>query len=212
MTRAPSICGVILAAGTSSRMGRDKALLPWPPPEPGAPAPSGTFIGATIERLQPHCDLVIVVAGKNAATLAPVVYTRAAFMIVNSATELGQFSSLKLALQDVLNRGRDAVFISLVDRPPVSEATIARLHSAFLVGVNEGYWAVVPEFDEQHGHPYVIGREMIELLLRAPLTTTARDVMHANREHILYVPVDDPMVVANVDTPEDYQRLMETAR
>lgn len=133
-------------------------------------------------------------------------------MIVNSATELGQFSSLKLALQDVLNRGRDAVFISLVDRPPVSEATIARLHSAFLVGVNEGYWAVVPEFDEQHGHPYVIGREMIELLLRAPLTTTARDVMHANREHILYVPVDDPMVVANVDTPEDYQRLMETAR
>ena len=37
MALAPSICGVILAAGVSTRMGRDKALLPWPPVAEGTP-------------------------------------------------------------------------------------------------------------------------------------------------------------------------------
>ena len=66
MAMSPSICGVILAAGFSTRMGRDKALLPWPPVAEGTPA-ANTFLGATIDLLQPMTDLVIVVAGKNAA-------------------------------------------------------------------------------------------------------------------------------------------------
>jgi len=44
MTRASSFAGVILAAGDSSRMGRDKALLPWPPPAVGQAASGETFL------------------------------------------------------------------------------------------------------------------------------------------------------------------------
>ena len=64
MPQTAGICGVILAAGESTRMGRDKALLPWPPVADGAPAVN-TFLGAMIDLLQQHSDLVIVVAGKN---------------------------------------------------------------------------------------------------------------------------------------------------
>ena len=52
--------------------------------------------------------LVIVVAGKNASSLAPVVYGAGAAMVANPDPARGQFSSLQVGLQEVLNRGRDA--------------------------------------------------------------------------------------------------------
>ena len=59
----------------------------------------------------------------------------------------------------------------------------------------------------KHGHPIVLGREMIGALLKAPATSSARDVQHQHREHIEYVEVGDPLVTANVNTPEDYAAL-----
>lgn len=206
MTRAPGFCGVILATGAALRDGRDKALLAWPPPEPGLSRPGGTFLSGSIDLLQRHTDLIIVVTAKNATALEPVIYTRAASMVVNSAPELGDFNSLKLGLREVLNRGRDAAFIALADRPPVFETTVAKLHASFLTAIGEDKWAVVPQFENEPGYPYVIGREMIEAFLRAPLTAAAVDIKNANAEHIVKVPIDDPMVSATLDTAADYDR------
>jgi len=179
-------------------MGRDKALLPWR---------DGTFLSAAIRALQPATELVIVVAGANAANLEAIVNANAAFLAVNPDPQQGQFSSLQVGLQDVLNRGRDAAIVTLVDRPPAEANTIRHLRDTFLSG-DEQTWAVVPEYGGKHGHPFVIGREMIEAFLRAPVPSTAREIEHANQARIRYVPVDDPLVAANVDTPEDFQKLL----
>jgi molybdenum cofactor cytidylyltransferase len=197
MALSPSFAGVILAAGASSRMGRDKALLPWR---------NGTFLSAAILALQEVTELVIVVAGRNEANLAPIVNAHAAFMIVNENPDQGQFSSLQLGLQDVMNRGRDAAIITLVDRPAPSVETIQQLEAAFLAAGDQT-WAVIPQYADKHGHPIVIGREMISVFLHAPFTSSAREVEHAQQQHILYVPVDDPLVALNVDTPEDFEKL-----
>jgi len=101
MTRAPSICGVILSAGASTRMGRDKALLPWPPNDPMG----GTFVSAAIRLLTAPTGLVTVVAGANASQLEPVVYAENAFLVQNPHPEEGQFSSLRVGLQDVFEPG-----------------------------------------------------------------------------------------------------------
>jgi len=186
-----------LAAGASSRMGRDKALLPWR---------NGTFLSSAILALQPLTDLVIVVAGVNAGDLKPVVYANAAFLVVNRNSWQGQFSSLQVGLLEVLGRGRDAAIVTLVDRPAPAGATIELLKKEFL-SAGDGVWAVVPEYAGKHGHPIVIGREMIEAFINAPATSTARDVEHAYQEHIRYLAVNDPLVAANVDTPEDLQKL-----
>lgn len=209
MALAPSICGVILAAGASTRMGRDKALLPWPPVAEGTPVVN-TFLGATIDLLQAYSDLVIVVAGQNETVIEPVAYTHGAFVAVNRQPERGQFSSLQVGLQEVLNRGRDAALIALIDHPPMLPGTVETLRDAFF---NSGpdVWAVVPEVrrgeERVHGHPILIRREMIEVFLRAPADATARDVEHGHQQHIRYVPVDDARIAVNVDTPQDYERL-----
>jgi CTP:molybdopterin cytidylyltransferase MocA len=212
MTRAPAFCGVILATGAALRDGRDKALLPWPPLDPAVIRTGGTFLSGAIDSLQRHTDLIIVVTAKNATTLEPVIYTRAASMVVNSAPELGDFNSLKLGLREVLNRGRDAAFIAVADRPPVFEATVARLHASFLKAIDDDKWAVVPHFEGAPGYPYVIGREMIEAFLRAPLTAAASDIKDANAQHIIEVAVEDPMVTATVETVADYDRLAAISR
>lgn len=197
MALSPSFAGVILAAGASSRMGRDKALLPWH---------GGTFLSAAIQALQRETELVIVVAGQNAPKLEPTVYANAAYIVVNPHPELGQMSSLQRGLEEVLNRGRDAAIVTLVDRPSPRSETVEHLKRAFLAAGDQT-WAVVPEYGGRHGHPIVIGREMIHSFLRVPATSTARDVEHAHQQHILYVPVNDALVAANVNTEEDYEKL-----
>jgi molybdenum cofactor cytidylyltransferase len=206
MTRASSFAGVILAAGDSSRMGRDKALLPWPPPAAGQEPSTETFLSAAIRSLAPATEFVVVVVGKNEAALAPIIYARGASLVVNPDTSRGQFSSLQVGLHEVLNRGRDAAAITLVDRPPVSRTTVQKLHDTFETS-EEKIWAVVPQYSGKHGHPYLIGREMMEAFLRVPPTSIARDIEHQHQEHIQYLEVDDPLVALNINTPEDYAGL-----
>lgn len=196
MSLSPSFCGVILAAGASSRMGRDKALLPW----------RGTTFVESAMRAFADTELVIVVAGANADRLTPLVDAAGAYMVLNPHPEQGQFSSLRIGLREVLNRGRDAAIVTLVDRPAPERPTVAGLKQAFLDAPRD-IWAVVPQFEGRHGHPLVVGREMIEAFLRAPADTTARDVEHLHQEHIRYLEVADRLVVWNVDTPEDYERI-----
>jgi molybdenum cofactor cytidylyltransferase len=197
------MCGVILAAGESTRMGRDKALLPWPPNS----AQGGTFLSAAIKLFFPYVDVVLVVVGKNQAVVAPVVYANGASLVVNPDPDRGQFSSLQAGLQEVRNRGRDAAMLTLVDRPPVNSATIETLQETFERAVANRKWAVIPEYEGKHGHPILITNAMLEAFLEAPATSNARDVEHAHQSDIEYVPVDDPLVALNVDTPEQYASL-----
>jgi molybdenum cofactor cytidylyltransferase len=202
MGRTAAFCGVILAAGESSRMGSDKALLPWPPS-----AIVDTFLSAAIQLFFSHVDVVLVVAGKNEAALTPIVYANGASLVINPDPARGQFSSLQVGLQEVLNRGRDAAIVTLVDRPPVQLATLATLEAAFERATAHRKWAVIPEYQGKHGHPILLGREMLTAFLNAPETSNAREVEHAHQSEIEYVPVDDPLAALNIDTPEQYAAL-----
>jgi molybdenum cofactor cytidylyltransferase len=189
-------------------MGSDKALLPWPPIAV-APASNETFLSSAIRSLGLSTDFVVVVAGNNEAALAPIAYANGASVVSNPDPSRGQFSSLQVGLHEVLNRGRDAAIITLVDRPPASGSTVQSLREIFEAAAQD-VWAVIPEFSGKHGHPYVAGREMMERFLREPATGNARDVEHRHQGHIQYVPVSDPFVTLNVNTPQDYAAL--TAR
>jgi molybdenum cofactor cytidylyltransferase len=188
-------------------MGSDKALLPWPPVAAGEPT-QGTFLSAAIRSLALYTDQVLVVVGDNERDVLPIIYASGASLVRNPDPARGQFSSLQVGLQEVLNRGRDAAMLTHVDRPPVTSRTIEALRDHFDTAAQRWKWAVVPEYQGKHGHPIAIGREMLEAFLRAPATSNARDVEHAHQEHIEYLPVDDPLVVVNINTPEEYAALL----
>jgi molybdenum cofactor cytidylyltransferase len=207
MPHAPGLYAVILAAGQSTRMGTDKALLPWPPVAPGAQPSGQTFLSAAIDALFPFSEMVLVVVGKNESNLAPVIYAHGASLVCNPDPDRGQFSSLQVGLQEVLNQGRDAAMVTLVDRPPANAATLQILCTAFTNAATD-LWAVIPEYQGKHGHPFLIAREMIGAFLKAPSSATAQDIEHQNIQHIEYVAVDDSLVTLNVDTPQDYAALL----
>ncbi len=170
---------------------------------------SETFLSAAIRLFFSHVDVVLVVVGKNEAALAPIVYANGASLVVNPDPERGQFSSLQVGLREILNRGSDAAMVTLVDRPPVRTETVETLELAFerVTSKSHRKWAVIPEYQGQHGHPILLGRQMLEAFLKAPEASNAREVEHAHQSEIEYVPIDDPLIAVSVDTPEQYAAL-----
>jgi molybdenum cofactor cytidylyltransferase len=199
------LCGVILAAGESSRMGTDKALLPWPPPPPDGVAPTRhTLLSSAILALEPHTRAVVVVAGKNADAISTIVGACGAYMVRNPDPSRGQFSSIQIGLRAVLDHGCESAMITPVDCPPLSQPSIAQLCASFQSAVTHGLWAVAPENNGNHGHPLFASRELIGELIDAPVTGNARDFLHAHSDRIVYVPVPDDLSRAGMNTPEEY--------
>ncbi len=208
MASRTNFCGVILSAGASSRMGRDKALLPWPPSaNRTAPNNDQTLLTASIAALRPFVESVIVVAGANAAQLTPFAARHGAIVAQNPAPEHGQFSSLQVGLSELVARGYDAAMITLVDCPPLSSASLQRLHTAFEQAQSRGMWGVQPENRGRHGHPLLANHELIEAFLNAPITSNARAVKHQHAQLIESIPVPDALLTIDINTPEQYAAL-----
>ncbi len=67
----------------------------------------------------------------------------------------------------------------------------------------------MPGFRDQRGHPVIFGRTVFEELLEAPEGEGARAVVRADPSRVSLVPVEDPAVVEDIDTPEAYRELLE---
>jgi len=196
----PALCGLILAAGASLRMGTEKALLPWPPHS----ADGTTLLSAHIAALRPHTQAVVVVTGRNGERLGPVIAACGAAMAVNPEPERGQFSSLQAGLGAVIEKGFGAAMITPVDCPPLSAASLEKLCVEFERTLRKGLWAVTPEHEGRHGHPLLAGSALIEAFLSAPLSSNAREVKHAHAAHIAAVPVAEKLRSAGMNTPAEY--------
>jgi CTP:molybdopterin cytidylyltransferase MocA len=206
MSSEIDFCAVILAAGFSSRMGRDKALLPWPPG-----SEDGTLLSAAIAALKPFAQTVIVVAGNNALSLAPIAAELGAELVRNPEPERGQFSSLQIGLRAAIERGYIAAIITPVDCPPLSRASLLDLCAFFEQSAVDGAWAVAPEHDGRRGHPLIAGHPLIEAFLDAPATSNAREVKQSHLDKFRYLTVPDSLLTIDLNTPEEYESATKRA-
>jgi molybdenum cofactor cytidylyltransferase len=189
---------VILAAGRSIRFGRSKALLPV---EPAGP----TFAAQLISRFRAAAvDDVLVVGRPGDAALRHVVEASGARFIVNAHADRGQLSSLVAAIDAIDPQGVRGVIVMPVDIPLIAVLTIATVRDAFLNGTSPIARAT---HHGRHGHPVIFGSVVFEELRGADPNTGAKAVVHAHADQILNVEVDDPAVLRDVDTRQDYREL-----
>ena len=192
---------VILAGGASRRMGRPKALLPFR---------GETILDRLIGLYQTFCAPVIVVLGHSSSAIRDGIQRGAGIeFAVNPDPERGQLSSLQCGL--ALARGEVALFTP-VDYAAVETATVAQLLEKMAASTEAAL--VAPSYRGRHGHPVLIREYVKRELLALPPDGMAREVIHRHREAAVYVDVDDAAVCQDLDSPDDYARLVaaEAAR
>lgn len=179
---------IILAAGASSRMGHPKALTPIA----GEPALSRIAREAAGFR-------ILVVVGEHENAIRDALPALDVKWIVNPRPELGRTGSLQRGL--TMARGSGALVLP-VDHPLVRGDTMR------LLAARPEDW-VVPTFGERGGHPLKLGPMGIAAVMSAPASIPLRDVPKMLGIEVTRVPVEDPGVLANLDTPEDLARLRD---
>ena len=198
------IAGIILAAGASSRMGSPKALLEYR---------GESFIQRLVRVLSPVCDRVIVVLGYHAAAIRPGI-PGAAVVAINPAPERGQLSSLQTALA-ALPSDAEGFLFTPVDSPAVEIETVERLADEFRRR-DPATLLVIPRIQTptgpKRGHPVFAARAIAEELLALPPTAMANEVIHGHIPQTVYVDVNDPGILTDIDDREAYRRLSEAAK
>jgi len=191
---------MILAAGESSRMGRDKALLDYR---------GSTFLNHLISLFLPRLSAVVVVLGHNAPAIRAAIAADPAAesadlrVVINDRYRLGMLSSLQAGIR-ALPPGAPGALFTLVDHPAVQESTLDRLIESFARG---GAPLVIPRYQAKRGHPVAASRAILEEILALPAEASAKDVIHTHHPEARFLDVDDPGVITDVDSPPEYHDL-----
>jgi molybdenum cofactor cytidylyltransferase len=190
------IAGIILAAGESSRMGTDKALLAYR---------GRTFLEAILSTCrEAGLDRLVVVLGHHAREIQRAVDLEGAEVVVNQNYRRGQTSSLQAALKALETARPEAIVLCLVDHPAVSAESVRKLIQASAQTKSP---VVIPTFQNQRGHPVLIGRALFEELKNLSPDEGANAVIRKYRHLTKFIEVDDPGILMDIDDPETYRRL-----
>jgi molybdenum cofactor cytidylyltransferase len=125
--------------------------------------------------------------------------------VENDDPEAEQIDSLRVGL-DALGEGTEAAVVLPVDTPGVSVSTVLRVTAAFR---RSRSLIVRPEHGGRPGHPILFARAVWGDLKVHELAEGARTVVRRYSDEIEDVPVDDPNVLVDIDTPERYAREIE---
>lgn len=194
-----SVAGVVLAGGRSARMGSPKALLDFR----GQP-----FVVRILEALEAlDVKTRVVVLGPDAPRVRPILAGHDCLLVENPDVDGGPIASLRTALRALEGVRPAGALVWPVDLPHVRVATVDRLLETHRRTRPQ---AVVPAFAERRGHPVLWGAGLFDELLTSEQATKdgARAVLRAHEAEVTSVPVDDPAVIDDLNTPEDYERLV----
>lgn len=149
-------------------------------------------------------DHVIVVLGPNQDRIRPVIKNLPADIAINPETNSQMADSVACGLA-MLGDDITGVMVALCDHPLVAQGTyadLAALHRKYPESI------LLPVYNRRSGHPTVFP---MELCRAAAHGTPLNAVVRANADRVCRVDLNDPAIVRDMDTPEDYQQMMDLA-
>lgn len=191
------VAGIVLAAGESTRFGGPKQLLDWH----GEPFVRAVARKALAAELSP----VVVVTGANADAVEQAVKDLDVIIVRNDGWKNGQGLSIAKGVASLPENIGAGIFL-LADQPQVSVEVLRALiesHRRELPAI------VAPLIlEERRGNPVLFDRVTFPDLLSLQGDVGGRAIFHKHK--VEYLPWHDDALLLDVDTPEDYQRLIDS--
>lgn len=181
-------------------MGTSKALLRFR---------ETTFLGGILDAafavgLAPR----IVVVGYDADKILRNIDLSDVTVVASRNPAAGPIASIRAGIEALVNQAVDGALIWHVDQPHVRLETIRALLDAFRLDRPP---IVVPTLGNLRGHPLLLAKSVFKELWGSDTDLEGvRAVVHRDPGRVRTVPVEDPSILEDIDTPEAYQRLLKT--
>lgn len=187
-----NVCGIVLAAGLSSRMGGFKPLLPLG---------DSTVLECAVDTLRDAgvAD-VVVVTGHRADEVRPVLEGLGVREAHNPDFRGGMYSSVRAGV-GALPAGVDAFFLLPCDIPRPGVETVRLLADARAEAGDPS--VCYPVFEGRRGHPPLISGRLVGEILGAEPASGLREVLGGHGA--VHVPVEEEGVVRDLDTWGEYE-------
>lgn len=188
---------IILAAGSSRRMGSQKLLMPFG---------EKTIIETVVDQvLNSKVSQVLVVLGADHEKVKETIGERPVKFCHNREHEKGMFSSVICGLRSI-PADAEAVLIYLGDQPGISPAVTDAVIDAYN---EELFGIVIPVHMHRRGHPLLVDLKYRREIENLDLEQGLRALRHHFPQDVLEVEVDEPGILVDIDTPEDYKNASE---
>jgi len=188
------ISAILLGAGESKRMGKNKLFLSWG---------KRTILDHCLQALlRSMAKEVVVVINNRMEDIAHYLREKGVKVVVNPDYKEGMSGSIRRGIR-ALDPKSDGILISLGDQPFIKTRTINALIEAF--GKAEGK-IIVPSFKGERGHPVIFHRKYEEELLRLKGDAGGKTIMIKHPEDVRIITVKSEGVIRDIDIWEDYKK------
>jgi molybdenum cofactor cytidylyltransferase len=192
------LSAIVLAAGSSERMGdQNKLLLPYK---------NKTVIEHVVGSIyEAGLEEIIVVVGHESEKIKEVLKNLPVHFVYNQDYTEGMTTSIQ---KGILHANGNGYMICLADMVLIRAEEYALLKNSFEKQVAENPKCIcLPRFKNEKGNPVIFSTFYRDDILQHKEREGCKEIVKSNKENIFWVDMDTQHILQDMDYPEDYNKI-----